>query len=104
METYSSPPTTVTLHENRLELKIGAKTTVIPYRNIASVDVDRDGNRITGTITLYYPPADLPPFESAPGATATWGKIIPTPPPPSGPPPHTHKLNFSAPARSTQPL
>lgn len=56
METYSSPPTTVTLHENRLELKIGAKTTVIPYRNIASVDVDRDGNRITGTITLYYPP------------------------------------------------
>lgn len=37
-ETYSSPGTTVTLHENRLEIKIGAKTEIIPYRNIASVE------------------------------------------------------------------
>lgn len=36
-ETYQSPGTTVTLHENRLEIKIGAKTEIIPYRNIASV-------------------------------------------------------------------
>lgn len=36
-DTYQSPGTTVILHENRLEIKIGGKTEIIPYRNIASV-------------------------------------------------------------------
>lgn len=62
---------------------------------IHSIHVDREGKRLFGTISVYYPPEDNIPPTGPPGG----GDVMPIYRGPSGPPRYRHNLQFEAPTR-----
>jgi DNA invertase Pin-like site-specific DNA recombinase len=59
---------------------------------VSRVDVDRDGRRIFGVITVFYPPSDA----SAPTGSPGGGGYVRMRTEPSGPPRYTHIIELSA--------
>jgi transcriptional regulator with XRE-family HTH domain len=65
----------------------------ILYGLIIRIDVDRDGRRIFGTITVDYPPDDLLSGLPPSGKTGG-GQTVRLKSKPSGPPRYTHSFDF----------
>lgn len=66
---------------------------------VHSVHVDREGKRLFGTITVYYPPGETPPKGKPPAGNTGEGLVMPISQTPSGPPRYRHKIYFDTPTK-----